>query len=210
MKSPDKKEPDLINETSKLALIRDQLSTRGDVFVAGEIILSGPNSNFGGWIETVGIIVAPQKPNYDIRSLNNWMDGLISGIKPSARDEAYPYGDDGIHLGKLYFDENLGVMKETVIREVTPVHLDDLLRTGVKPGGSTTSTERSLQRRTWVRPYPDPMVAQIVAEYENGVHEGTVEADSTFGYLEHWITGEQLKQLKRKHNPFERIVGLLK
>lgn len=191
---------------SVLDQVRAQLNAREDVYVGGEVLTSpaGP-----GWTETVDILVAPVSPIYDPDKLNVFMDGLITGIQLSARDEAHDYMDGGIHFGMLYFDEDLGMNNEKIISHVTAFEPEALLRAGIKIGRTTRDREERLRRRTWVRVYPDSVVCQIAAQYEQGVREGTIEPDSTFSYLQHWITPEQVRELKRRNNPFAKIAGLL-
>ena len=179
------------------------------VFFAGEIL----HSPYGaGWMEAVDIIVAPTKPIYDADRLNEFMDSFIPGLPRSARDEARKYDKKSdFQLGKLYFDETLGTTKREIRITTTTVEPEALERAGVHIGESHETEEELLQRRTWVRVYPDANSAQTVAEYERGVNEGTIEPNSTFGYLEHWITAEQFETMKRPGNKFKfdlrRLLG---
>lgn len=160
--------------------VEEELGRRDDTIVAGKIVDSGTLGE--GWIETVSLIVASTTPIYDIARLNRYMAILIRGVRPTSVDQAYPYDrDGGIHLGQLYFDEVVGVQKEEITTEITAVQPDVLERARVATGLFRRTQERELRRRTWVRPYPDTTVAQIVAEYERGIHEGSVEPNSDFG-----------------------------
>lgn len=191
--------------SSVLDQVRAQLLARSDVYFAGEIPGSG-----GGWTETVDIIVAPVKPIYDFVKLNKFMEGLISGIKTSAKDSATDYMDGGIHFGKLYFDEKLGVSESEVITRITAIEPEALQNAGVKIGESRSTHENRLERRTWVTPYPDIEVAKLVADYEIGIREGIFEYADALNYLHSWISPEQMRLLKANKNPFSKISGLLK
>lgn len=193
---------------SLLDRIRKELAAKADTAIAGEVVNSG--ENLGGWVETVSIIVAPTPPIYDIEKLNRYMGSLVE-TEPTSCDLAYPYGDDGgIHLGRLYFDEEVGTRQDEITTIVTAAQPDVLERAGIQPGTLHRTKQRSLQRRTWVRPYPDTTVAKLTADYERGVREGSVVPDENFEYLEHWITAEQLEKLKNNRNPFNRLSGFLK
>ncbi len=161
-------------------------------------------------IETVSIIIAPKNPIYDFKKLNSFMDTLIMGIKTSARDSASDYMGGGIHFGKLYFDEKLGESESEVITRVIPIEPGALQNAGVKIGESRRTYQDRLERRTWVRPYPDANVAKLVADYEAGIAQGTLEYNDIFNYLQHWIRPEQVKLLKANKNPIGKISGLLK
>jgi len=192
---------------SVLDQVKEQLSKRKDIYVAGEITLSNAG---GGWTETVSIVVAPKKPIYDFKKLNAFMDGLITGIKTSARDNATDYMGGGIHFGMLYFDEKLGASESEVITKIIAYEPEALLRAGIKIGESRKIGQNRLERRTWVRPYPDVEVAKLVADYEMGLKEGTIEYNDTLNHLHNWINPEQMRLLKANKKPFSNISGLLK
>jgi hypothetical protein len=150
-----------------------------------------------GWLETADIIVAPIKPIYDPDKLNDFMDSLIPDMPRSARDEARQYDKKAdFQLGKLYFDEVLGETIREISITTTTIEPEALKRAGVNVGKSHETKKESLKRRTWVRVYPDANSAQIIADYEQGIKNGTIEPNSTFDYIQHWFSPEQFENLK--------------
>ena len=201
--------PGDLSETrrSKLRQVLEQLRQRKDLYFAGMITYP----NYGSaWVEAVDIIVAPVISNYSAEKLNKFMKTLVVGIEPTTIDEARHYDPESdFQIGKLYFDEDLGVRKSVVATNVTAYELEPLERAGVNIGESHSTHDERLQRRTWVRVYPDATLAKLVAEYESGISEGTIEYNPTFNYLMHWITPEQMRALKEKRNPLSKISGFL-
>lgn len=210
----DKIEPVRGESRSKLVVVREQLHSNPQLFYAGEVFKHPPaGSGIGYWTETVGIVVAPIKPIFDIKRLNDFMDGLIVGVETSARDAATPQDDEGgIHLGRLYYDEPIGTRKQEITTLVISVDSEALQRAGVAIGESHRTVDEEIRRRTWVRVYPDTLSAQTIFDYEYGVMNGLVEPNSTFSYLENWIDGEQIRRMKENqgYNPFVRITRMLR
>lgn len=180
---------------SLLQQVREGLQADQRVYFADEIL----HSPYGyGWLETVDIIVAPVKPIYDAEKLNQFMHSLVPDIPRSARDEARKYDEKSdFRLGKLYFDEVLGETIREISITTTAVEPEALERAGVHIGESQKTEKDSHKRRTWVRVYPDANSAKIVAEYEQGRKDGTVEPNSTFDYMQHWFSAEQFEQIKK-------------
>lgn len=196
---------------SKLVIVREQLQANSRLFYAGEIFNHPPaGPGLGYWIETVDIIVAPVNSIFDIKKLNEFMDGLID-VESSSRDAARQRSDGGIELGKLYYDESIGTRKQEIKNLVTAVDPEALQRAGITIGETHRTVDEEIRRRTWVRVYPDTLSAQTICEYEQGVMNGTVEPNSTFNYLQHWIDGEQVRRMRENqgYNPFSRIAGIL-
>lgn len=183
---------------SLLQQVREGLKADSKVYFAGEILHSPYGS---GWLEAVDIIVSPTKPVYDADKLNQFMDNLVPDIPRSARDEARKYDDKSdFRLGRLYFDETLGITKKEIKTTTTTVEPQALDRAGVHIGESHHTEEEPLERRTWVRVYPDVDSAQIIAEYERGLKEGTVEPNRDFEYMKHGFSAEQFRNIKRNRN----------
>ena len=179
------------------------------VYFAGEIV----HSPYGlGWLEAVDVIVSPVEPIYDPKKLNQFMDSLVPDIPRSARDEASKYDKKSdFRLGKLYFDETLGETKREISITTTTVEPEVLERAGVHIGESHKTEEKALRRRTWVRVYPDADSAQIIVEYERGLEDGTVEPNSTFGYMKQWFSAEQFEKIKRgEKRPRFRLPKLIR
>lgn len=192
-------------ESTRLQQVREGLKSDNRVYFASEIL----ESNYGyGWLEAVNIIVAPNKPIYDANKLNEFMDSLIPDIPRSARDSANKYDKNSdFSLGKLYFDEKVGETTRVISSTTTAVDPDALTRSSVHIGRSQKTETETLKRRVWVRVYPDINSAQIIAEYEQGVKEGTIEPNSTFGHMQHWFSAEQFEKLRksRKKPIFKRL-----
>jgi hypothetical protein len=198
---------------TKIALVREQLLGNPSLHFAGEIHHFNPTAPESGyWTETVDIIVAPKKPQFDLAGLNDFMDGLITGVELSARDEAYAQSDDGIHLGKLYYDETIGSMKKTTITVIDTTEPDTIQHAGRVVGETQTERTDKIQRRTWVRVYPDAISADTVYDYENGMANGTVEPNADHQYAQHWLNGEQVRHLRAQysHNPVAMAKSLLR
>jgi len=197
IKSPDQPGKIEIVEkrTSLLQQVKEGLQADERVYFAGEAVYPRYGA---GWLEAVDIIVAPVEPIYDADRLNEFMDSLLSEIPRSARDAATKYNQRAnFSLGKLYFDETIGETRREIKTITTAVDPEALTRAGVNIGETHKTEEESLERRTWVRVYPDATSAQIVAEYEQGVKEGTVETNQAFEYMKHWFSAEQFEQIKK-------------
>lgn len=177
-----------------LQKVREGLQADKRVIFAGEILHP---SHGQGWLETADIIVAPVKPIYDARELNKFMDSLVPEIPRSARDAASKNDErSDLALGKLYFDETLGEITREILTTTTATDPEALKRAGVTIGKSSKTEKELLQRRTWVRIYPDANSAQIITEYEQGCENGTVEPNETFENLKYWFSPRQLQELK--------------
>ena len=197
----------LVERKSVLSQVRDQLLANKDVFLADEISSSDDS---GWWTETVSIIIAPKKPIYDPDKLNSFMKEIIVGIKPSSIDLARQYNkNERFDLGKLYFDEGLGVSETQMFTKVTVYEKEALEKAGIVEGESRESAKKVFQRRTWVRVYPDAAIAALVAKYERGFSDDTIEYNSALSFLAHGITPDQLRLLKEKNNVFKTVFGLL-
>lgn len=186
------------SRVSLLQQVREGLQDDKRVFFAGEILHLSYGS---GWFEAVDIIVAPIKPIYNPENLNKFMDSLISEIPRTSRDKASKDGKkSSFSLGKLYFDETLGEIKREIAITTTAIEPEALERGGVVVGESHKTENKKIKRRTWVRVYPDSNSAQILAEYEQGLEDGSVEFNRIFSYLEHSFSVEQFNKLRKSRN----------
>lgn len=200
-------EVEAISSNTLLERIREGLQTDESVYFAGEIV----HPNYGGyWLEAVDVIVAPKEPIFNADKLNDFMDDLVPDLPRSARDEARKHDKESdFALGKLYFDEVIGETTREIEVTTTAVDTEALQRSGVNIGKSHETKVQQLQRRTWVRVYPSAEAAQIVAEYEKGIADGTVEPNQEFGYMQHWFSAEQFEQIKKAgKKPFRRMLKL--
>jgi len=197
--------------TSLLQQIREALLADPRVSLAEEIL----HSPYGHWTEAVDIIVAPVKPIYDANELNEFMDSLVPEMPWSVRDEARKYDEKSsiLHflLGRLHFDETLGATKREIKVTTTSLESEALERAGVQIGESHDIQEELLQRRIRVRVYPDTTSGQLVAEYERGIKEGTIEYNSTLDYMKYWFTAGQFEIMQGAGNrPRVELLKLLR
>jgi hypothetical protein len=185
---------------TKIAYVREQLHNNPKVYFAGEIHRYHPGApEYSYWTETVDIIISPTTPQFEANQLNSFMDSLIVGMEPTSRDTARGGGTHDLNLGRLYFDETIGSLREVTLTTIETSEPDVLQRAGRIVGESKREKQRKIQRRTWVRVYPDPTSAQAVYEYENGVTAGTTEPSSTYEYADHWLTPEQVDKLRKQY-----------
>ena len=145
------------------------------------------------------MVIAPKVPEFTAEKLNTFMDGLIQGIDPSQKDDARNLSDGGLQLGKLYFDEKIGKIRKVTTTTIESTEPDVLAKANNPVGEKTTDFEKDIQRRTWVEVYPDQVSAQTIYEYKIGVENQSVDESSPLSYSEHWLTGEQIKALKKQY-----------
>ncbi len=173
--------------------VREGLQKNPKVFFAGAILHFPDDDQM--WTEKVEIIIAPVKPIYDLEKLNQFMDSLVPNIPRSSRDEAFRYPKKPeTQLGRLYFDETLGDIRRGISITTTAVEPEALKRAGIPLGKSHKTEEESIIRKTWVRVYPDANSAKVIAEYEQGFADGTVEFNETLDRMKFFFSVEQFKQ----------------
>lgn len=197
---------------TKIAAVREQLQVNPNVYFAGELHHYHPGApEHGYWTETVDIIIAPTTPQFEADGLNTFMSGLIVDVELSSKDDACDHDDGGLALGKLYFDETIGSIRKVTQITIETSEPETILKAKRQLGESQTEWQGEIQRRTWVRVYPDPISAATVYEYETAVSNGTVEPNSAHEYAHHWLDGEQIRQLKEENSktPISRIKGFL-
>jgi len=147
---------------SKLATVRAALQGNAGIqIVAAEESTHFPKPD-GYWTHTVDFIVAPNCGIYAGAELQKFMEALIPGLHPTCVDQFHEW-DTSLEFGKLYFDEDLGT---DVIRHEITASESDFLPTGVVEGGKAFYEEtRKIQRRTWVRLFPDQEIAMLRDKY---------------------------------------------
>ena len=199
---------------TKIDFVREQLRANPEVHFAGEVHHYHSDApERGYWTETVDIIISRVNPIFNAGELNAFMDSLIADIEAFSRDGARERGDGGFELGKLHFDEVIGSIQTVTVTTIESSEPETLLRADRVVGELRTETNQVLRRKTKVRVYPDSVSASLVAEYEQGVENGSVDPDSSFSYAEHWLDGKQVEELKAKYssgNPVSKISGFLK
>jgi len=195
---------------TKLATVKEELQRNPGLFYAGEIF---KYPGRGYWTETVDIIIAPNKPILDADRLDEFMHGLIKKVRPSQVDNVKQHNTDSdFILGKLHFDEKIGERNDETTTTITAVDPEALQRAKINIGKSQETVKRDIERKTWVRVYPDPSSAKIVHDYELGVNQGTVKPNPTFDYLQHWIEPDQLREMKANQEPtvFRKLIVAVK
>lgn len=184
-----------------LQQVRERLRADERVYYAGEIIRS-PYSI--AWAEAVNIIVAPIKPTYNPDELNQFMDSLVPDLPRTSKDEARKYNKlADFQLGRLYFDEVLGTTEKEIKSTTTAVEPEALEKAGISLGVSHKTVEELHRRRTWVRVYPDANSAQLIADYEQGIEDGSVEPNDTLDHMQHWFSADEYKKIKNSGKRFK-------
>lgn len=199
---------------TKLSRVVDWLRKNNDrVFWGDMVVDSYPDM---GWAERVSIFVAPTKPIYDPEKLNEFMDSLIPDEPRAARDGFWPPNlerlkkGENLRIGKLYFDEDIGLSVHTGKTTVTAIDEEAMRRVGISTGTKEVNKREQIQRRTWVFVLPHPLAAEIVGEYEQLANKGQVEHDFAFSGLKHTLEAHHLELLKKNKNPFKKVAGFLK
>jgi hypothetical protein len=125
----------------------------------------------GYWTETVNIVVAPMKGIYEADKLQELMMQLTPSTQCTCKDD-FRESETTLSFGKLYFDEDIGVEKRYLRRELI-ITDGDLLKKELKDfvDGKCVIEEGNdniaIRRRTWVRLYPNVQVAlKVVNEGE--------------------------------------------
>jgi len=137
-----------------------------------------PAPPWGGlWSETYDIFVAPRKGIYTAAELQAMLVSLVPDIEPNASDsfeDSFAGFDShgSLQLGKLYFDEEIGVMKTRDEVELTDEDLLGSPPQGFVGGKRVSESETPLLRRTWVRLYPN--VRHALTAAQEGKNEYTI------------------------------------
>lgn len=127
----------------------------------------------GYWTETVNIVVAPKKGIYEADKLQELMMQLTPSTECTCKDD-FRESETTLSFGKLYFDEDIGVEKKYLRRDLILTD-EDLLKKNFEGfvDGKRVIEEGNdnlaIRRRTWVRLYPNVQVALKV------VNEGKCE-----------------------------------
>lgn len=124
--------------------------------------------------ETVDFTVAPKKGIYDADKLQELMMKLVPGVSLTCKDDFRSSGES-MQFGKLYFDENIG--EEKMRREITITDKTLLSNppAGFENGKKIIEQTSVLERRTWVRLYPNARIA--LKATQEGEHEYSIEFD---------------------------------
>lgn len=195
---------------SKLDRVRESLAANKDVVVIGEIVHTPASSEWG---QTVDIFTAPKKPVYNAKGLNQILDNLV-GI-PNSMIDRFHEGKFDLNLGKLYFDEVIGVVEKYIRERFTPkvaLDLETIDKLAISQEEKKHDEVEEIKRRTWVRLYPDEESARFLFDYQTGLENGHVENNLEFDNLVNHIPFEKLRKMQkgRKFTPVSNVSGFLK
>ncbi len=153
----------------------------------------------GYWSHTLDIIVYPKQGLYTAAELQILMESLIpDGLVTSAMDR-FREGDTELEFGKLYFDENIG---QIVTKKELTLTDEALFSTeGFTEGKMTVTQTENLQRRTWVRLYPDHTVAELIYP-----PEGVEVSGPPFAITEYRISWDALRSIQRQGKALPGVV----
>ncbi len=169
---------------SKLAIVRSSLQVNTNI----QIVAVDERTYFpephGYWTHTVDFIVAPNTGIYAAPKLQEFMLALMPALPPTSVDKFYDW-DTTMELGKLYFDEDLG--KETITHNLVLTESDFLPMGSVEDGKTCFERERKIQRRTWVRVYPDVEIAMLHQKYEYRVPRTDLKVSQSRGKKQGFI-----------------------
>lgn len=148
---------------SKLAQVRKALEGNPNISIVG-----APERNYlpdrsGFFSHTVDFHVAPKSGIYTAEELQALMMSLVPGLGPTCKDDFREW-DDGMEFGKLYFDEQIGT--EDISRTIN-LTVDDAAAEGFVDGQQIVEKTLPVERRTWVRLFPDAQIASAALKGEN-------------------------------------------
>ncbi len=150
---------------SKFTHVRKALQDNPNITIVG-----APEQNYlpgrnGYWSHTIDFHVAPKTGGvYTAKELQALMMSLISGLEPTCKDDFREW-DREMEFGKLYFDEDIGT--EAVRHEIVLTDEDMFLSGGFVDGKRIIECTKKVQRRTWVRLFPNAQIAAAALEGEN-------------------------------------------
>ncbi|MEK7118909.1 MAG: hypothetical protein AAB889_00130 [Patescibacteria group bacterium] len=150
---------------SKLTHVRKALQDNPSITIVG-----APERNYlpgrdGYWSHTVDFYVAPKTGGvYTAKELQALMMSLVPGLEPACKDDFHER-DREMEFGKLYFDENIGT--EAVRHEIVLSDEDMFSSGGFVDGKRIIEHTEKVQRRTWVRLFPNTQIAAAALEGEN-------------------------------------------
>lgn len=155
---------------TKLQQVREALESNPKVKV---VYVEEHNSlpyNRGHLTHTIDMYVAPVDGLYTAGKLQEFMMNLIPGVKQSSVD-VFRDNPESLSLGKLYFDEPIG-LERIVTHTESRISDSDLVNSkGFTDGYRETDSDvtKEIGRRIWVRVFPDERYIQdLLAEVHDG------------------------------------------
>lgn len=150
---------------SKFTQVRKVLQENLNITIVG-----APERNYlpgrvGYWSHTIDFHVAPKTGGvYTAKELQALMMSLVPGLEPTCKDNFYEWAHE-MKFGVLYFDEDIG--EESIRREITLTDKDMFTSEGFASGKRVIKRTRKVQRRAWVRLFPNAQIAAAALEGEN-------------------------------------------
>lgn len=150
---------------SKLTHVRKALQGNPNITIVG-----APERNYlpgrdGYWSHTVDFHIAPKTDGvYTAKELQALMMSLVPGLEPIYKNDFLEFDRD-MKFGKLYFDEDIGT--EAVRHEIVLTDEDMFSSGGFVDGKQIIERTEKVQRRTWVRLFPDAQIAAAALKGEN-------------------------------------------
>lgn len=150
---------------NKATQVREALQGNPDIAIVGVKKNNYLPESMGYWSITFDFYVAPKAGGvYSTKALQALMMSLVPGLEPACKDD-FRDGDEYISIGVLYFDEVIG---QTVVRRESTLTEPELFSsTGFVDGKRVKEYTEKIQRRTWVRLYPDIRLATIAFQSDD-------------------------------------------
>lgn len=150
---------------SKLTHVRKALQDNPNITIVGVREQNYLPGGSGGWSHTVDFYVAPKMSGvYTAKGLQALMMSLVPGLEPTCRDDFHEW-DREMEFGKLYFDENIGT--KAIRHEIVLTDEDMFSSEGFVGGKRVIERTEQVQRRTWVRLFPNVHIATAALKGEN-------------------------------------------
>ena len=152
---------------SKLTQVRTALEDNPGIAIVGAPECNHLPNRVSYWSHTVDFHVAPKTGGvYTAGELQALMMSLVPELEPNQKDDFWE-SDLAMQLGKLYFDEEIGT--EVVRREIVLSDEDMFSSPGFVDGKCTIQRTERVQRRTWVRLFPNIQIATAALEGADGL-----------------------------------------
>jgi hypothetical protein len=145
---------------SKLSQVKKALQNNPDITIVATKEINHLPDKDGFFSHTVDFYVAPKNGTVSTaEELQALMMSLVPEIKPSSIDKFRDLSDS-IELGKLYFDECIGIKNVKIV-----LTDEDMFNVGSFVDGKLDRTEK-IERRVWVRLYPNIQIASLAERGE--------------------------------------------
>ncbi len=146
---------------SKLARVREALAQDPRIAIVGQHERNIIPLRDAYWSHMVDIHVAPLCPVYTGPELQTLMMSLVPDLEPTCKDNFRDLSES-MEFGKLYFDEVIGM--EIVVQQLELTDPSMWDTEGFADGKRVIRREKKIQRRIWVRLFPDFIIAHAAFE----------------------------------------------